>query len=295
MKKLVTGILTLALSLSITATAFAATPVYENGFDGSLGGAQTMTRPNPTPSMPVVDSSVTPQFKDGKNDKALYLDGTYGVLLDTEAVGDTYTLAFWVKPESLSIYGPIIQIGSDLLSENLSATWLNITKCPGDWGGEQSVIWSRNETTGAWPWYGAGYVIPLNEWTHIAVVVDGKTPGTEANTVASKLYINGELVRTGNVATGTFEGDAKAYVGINCWDALFKGYLDDIKIYNTVLTDDEIKTAMNEPVAAKAATSTSKATSSTPKTGVPAYELVYGLGAAVLGAGAVVLRKRCKR
>ena len=141
--------------------------------------------------------------------------------------------------------------------------------------------------------------MPSNEWTHIAVTVDASTPGLEANTVLGKLYINGEYLSEGNVATEIFEGDAKIYLGINCWDINMKGLIDDFKVYNTVLSDDEIKEAMNTPAStpeAKAASSEAPAkstsTEATPKTGAVSYALVYGVAAVVAGAGAVLLRKK---
>lgn len=297
MKKILVAVMTLAMSLTAATTAFAATPVYQNGFDGSLGGAQTAVRVGdvdglpPAPVLPTVDESITAQFDAGKNGQALYLDSSYGVILDAAAVGDTYTVAFWVNPARFSNFGPILQIGSDLLSANASAAWLNITKT--DWDGDMApVVWSRNEATTAWPWYagGSGYIIPKNEWTHIAVTVDGTAVGTSDIMAVSQLYINGELLSSGDIATGTFTGDAKVYLGINCWDALFKGLFDDVKIYNTVLTADEVKTAMNEPAAAAEATET--ATTDVPKTGVESFALIFGLGAAVLGTGSLVLKKK---
>ncbi|NLK74235.1 MAG: LamG domain-containing protein [Clostridiales bacterium] len=305
-KKMLVAVIAMLISLSVTTTALAATPIYENGFDGTLGGAQTLTRKGDNENggnagtMPEVDTSVKAQFQEGKNSQALYLDGTYGVLLDAEPAGSSYTIAFWINPAGFSNYGPLVQIGSDLLSQNASAKWLNITKT--DWDGDMApVMWSRNETTAAWPWFsgGPGYLMPSNEWTHIAVTVDASTPGLEANTVLGKLYINGEYLSEGNVATEVFEGDAKIYLGINCWDINMKGLIDDFKVYNTVLNEEEIKEAMNTPASTSASSTTSSegsakstSTEATPKTGAVSYALVYGLVALGAGAGAVVLRKK---
>lgn len=304
-KRFAAVLMTLLVFGMLTSTAFAATPKYEYGFDGSIGGAVVVTREGDNEdggnagTLPTVNESVQPQFGEGVNGQALYLDGNYGLLLDAKAVGETYTIAFWINPARFSNFGPFIQIGSDLLSTNNTATWLNITKT--DWDGDSApVIWSRNEALDAWPWYqkayfscGGGYQIPKNEWTHIAVTVDGSKPGMDpvlntevAGTVHSQLYINGELFGEGPVAKGTFSGDAKVYVGINCWDIIFKGLMDDIKIYDKVLTADEVKAAMNEPAA------TTAASTSSPKTGVVSYAAVFGLGAALLGTGAVVLKKK---
>lgn len=312
-KSVIGVIMTLSMVFMMMATAYAATPKYENGFDGSLGGAKILTREgdnedggNPG-TLPAVNDSVKAQFGAGVNGDAVYLDGKYGLLLDAKAMGENYTLAFWINPARFSNFGPMIQIGSDLLSTNQSAKWLNITKT--DWDGDSApIIWSRNEALDSWPWYlkayfsaGGGYQIPKNEWSHIAVTVDGSKVGMDpvlgtevAGTVHSQLYVNGELIGEGPVAADTFTGDSKVYVGINCWDILFKGYIDDIKIYDTVLTAAEVKTAMDTPAAAgKTDTSVSKeVTKDVPKTGVASMALVFGFGAAAFGGGLAVLKKK---
>ncbi len=263
-KKLVmTGLVVTAFVLGALITnpvksLAAPTPTKEYNFDGDLGGAKTISREGDneeggnTGVLPTEDTKATVTYVAGKNGQAVFLDGTFGLELDAVAPGETYSIAFWVSPERFSNFGPIVQIGSDLLGTNASSTWLNITKT--DWDGDSCpVIWSRNELTGAWPWYctayftaGGGYQIPKKEWSHIVVTVDGQTTAIDpvtgdavADTVVSKLYVNGELIGEGPVATGTFAGDAKAYLGINCWDIIFKGAFDEVKIYDTVLTAAE--------------------------------------------------------
>lgn len=322
MKKFVVAALAFTMTLSAATTAFAATPVYENGFDGSLGGAQVVTRVGDNDdganagTVPTADTTIEAQFQEGKNGQALYLDGKYGIVLDAKAVGETYSVAFWMNPARFSNFGPMVQIGSDLLSANASSTWLNITKT--DWVGDVApVIWSRNETNGAWPWYQTAYFagnvdapmqLNKNEWNHVVVTVDSTKVGMDpvlatevAGTFMSQLYINGEFIGEGPVASGTFANDeSKIYLGINAWDIIFKGLFDDFKVYNTALTADEVKVAMNEAAGtaapAEAVEATETATeapaTSVPSTGVTSMAFVFGLGAALLGGSAVVLKKK---
>lgn len=306
LKRLVGVVTTLSMVFLSVSTAFAATPKYEYNFDGELGGAKVVVREGDNEdggnagALPV-ESDVAAQFDNGVNGQALYLDGKYGVLLDAEAVGETYTLAFWVNPARFSNFGPIVQLGSDLLSANASAKWLNITKT--DWDGDSApIIWSRNEVLDTFPWYlkayftaDGGYQIPKNEWSHIAVTVDGSKTGmdpvlgTEVDgTFHSQLYINGELIGEGPVAEGTFTGDAKVYLGINAWDIIFKGLFDEFKIYDTVLTAVDVKAAMGELEV------TSTGTTTTPKTGVVSTGLFLGASALAFGTGAILFKKKGK-
>ena len=234
-------------------------PLYEYSFENAQGITAMKRVGNAT--MPVADPSIDIQYADGVFGKALKLDGSYGLELDAEDIGETYSIAYWIKPSSLTTYGPIIQIGTEFLNES-TTRWLNMTQT--DWDGTSApTIWSRNAKTGAWPWYlkayysTQGYRIPLNEWTHVTLTVDGSRPGTDpangkvvADTYHSQLFINGEKIGEGPVATGTFSGNAKAYVGINCWDPAFVGLFDEIKIYDTVLTADGVRKAMGERVSA---------------------------------------------
>lgn len=323
LRKLLAAVVAVSMLLPAT-VALAATPVYENGFEGTIGGATVVTREGDvdglpvTPNIPKANPSISPQFAEGVNGQALYLDGNYGVVLDCEAVGDTYSVAFWVNPSRFSTYGPIIQIGQDLLEAEGRCSWLNFTKTTWtpDGSDMNAVVWSRSQKAAlelgddpnlVWPWYHKAYFAvnydnqnPLekNKWAHVVITVDGSKPGMDpvlgtevAGTVHSKLYINGELFGEGPVAKYTFTDDSKIYLGINCWDYLFKGYFDDFRVYNTVLTDAEVVEAMNTAVGGQASTGGS---TSTPKTGVSSLVMVFGLGAAVFGAGAVALGKKKK-
>ncbi|TAH70391.1 MAG: LamG domain-containing protein [Anaerolineaceae bacterium] len=303
LKKLLIAVIAMSMVLPAT-VAFAATPVYEYSFDGELGGATVVTREGDVDGLPVTfnipkaNSSITAQFAEGKNGQAVFLDGTYGLLLDAEAVGETYSVSFWVNPARFSNFSPIIQIGQDLLEEEGRCAWLNVTKT--DWAGDATpIIWSRSLRDDSWPWYQKAYfavdesnpmALAKDDWTHVVITVDGNTPGTDPvlevevpGTNHSKLYLNGELFGEGPVAKQTFTEDSKIYLGINCWDFLFKGLFDDFKVYNTVLTNAEAKDAMG-----------AGAVSSTPKTGVASLGLVFGLGSVVLGAGALIMKKKGK-
>jgi hypothetical protein len=221
-----------------------------------------------TGTVPTKDSSKKVTLKKGKNGKALYLDRTYGVQLkNMKLKSSKYTISFWVKSDSnMSDYMPMIQIGSDLLSEKSSAKWINITKV--SWIGDMSpVVWSRNESKNQWPWTGAWAGEAVNAitasagWTHVTVVVGGSykdkkndidvgstssygdegTDGYVAKAQNCVTYVNGKMYGTGTcVADAIMDGKESAFVGINCWDVMFKGYFDDIQIYDKALTSAQV-------------------------------------------------------
>ena len=197
---------------------------------------------------------------------ALYLDGKYGVDFDMpELANDTYTISFWYNADRVSAYGPIVQMGRNCGMSNADATvtWLNFTKT--EWGANNAdifpVAWNRNSSigtevseNGVWPWIYAmdDSVHGKREWCNVTVVADGNRyvadDGMER--IATKFYIDGELKWEANaenmyyqgLSPEIFKGDGlEGHIGINYWDTVFKGFIDELYIYDTALTDGQVK------------------------------------------------------
>jgi arabinan endo-1,5-alpha-L-arabinosidase len=98
------------------------------------------------------------------------------------------------------------------------------------------MVWSGTA------WYDAltGMQIPRNQWTHLAFTVQDGT---------ITVYVNGvqKFSRTGfpnvfTTTTGTFG------LGVNWWDVPYKGLMDDVQVYDSALTADQIAAlARNTP------------------------------------------------
>jgi alpha-L-arabinofuranosidase len=106
-------------------------------------------------------------------------------------------------------------------------------------------------------------IVPENEWIHVAFTVLGTKGGT-LGSAGPRIYLNGELVGDGLISqtssgayltlrkwfeklqeTGMFD---KNYIGHSQYaaDGDFAGTISDFKMYNTVLTDEEIIDQMCE-------------------------------------------------
>ncbi|NOY51636.1 MAG: T9SS type A sorting domain-containing protein [Chlorobi bacterium] len=76
----------------------------------------------------------------------------------------------------------------------------------------------------------------LNKWSHIVLI---------RNEESTKYYINATLVYedVANNIASTYEPDSNFIIGTgrSTYKQFFKGKIDDVRIYNRVLTDDEIK------------------------------------------------------
>ncbi len=198
---------------------------------------------------------------------ALYLDGTYGVKLDLEGLNITdgsYTLSFWLNATRLSTYGPTLQIGrnmgdsGDATSDSYRCvTWLNFTQA--EWGTNSAklfpVYWNRNSDYDVWPW-GALYddaVHGKQEWLLVTLVVDGTDyvcADDGLPRVGTKYYLNGELAFDASADLAYYQGVSpeiltgdgiEGYLGVNYWDTIFKGYFDELYIYDEALTAEEVK------------------------------------------------------
>ena len=86
-----------------------------------------------------------------------------------------------------------------------------------------------------------GYSVNLDQWTHLAITLD--TDNTE------KMYFNGRLVASSKdyeVANNGKRNNGDVYIGgAGVYKAGFTGWVDDFQVWDRVLTDSEVKTAMN--------------------------------------------------
>jgi hypothetical protein len=79
--------------------------------------------------------------------------------------------------------------------------------------------------------------LPLNQWSHLGIVFNG---------TQVQFYLNGALVNTASLnATITAHGQALRLGADANTQQFFKGLLDDVRVYNRVLTAAEITTDMN--------------------------------------------------
>ncbi len=90
---------------------------------------------------------------------------------------------------------------------------------------------------------GSASIIPLHEFTHIAVTYDGSS---------AKIYINGVLDTMKSVSSGIQNNSGTLYAGFNPerfdFVAPFMGIIDEVRIWNIALSDSEIQATMNQPL-----------------------------------------------
>lgn len=246
-------------------------------FDGEDEGysavAQTKDADGVITGLDPVEKSFV--YADGPVGKCLYLDGEYGLNLGLTATEtDAYTVSFWVNADRLATFGPTLQMGYNIgatADEGNNVTWMNVTQS--EWGADSAkifpIVWSRNEASDAedgtdcWPWMYSwdDSIHGKKEWAMVTVVASGEVQdgplGT--TTTGAQFYVNGIKVYDSqdNYENGTYfeytwdatlapnimkPGDStfESWFGVNYWDTVFKGYVDDLYVYDTALTPGQV-------------------------------------------------------
>jgi len=168
-----------------------------------------------------------PKWIDGKHGKALEFDGTNYVRVpinDTLQLRETFTVEFWVKREA-----------------SQPATW-NYMVAGGNlkWAvivnADQNVyVWTRSG--GTWAQRLVTSIPLTTDWTHIAMTYDVGS-GVE-------LYFNAEKAGEGGNPPVVDELDDSIMVGARApGQEFFAGIIDEVALYNRILTLDEIKQDM---------------------------------------------------
>ena len=145
-----------------------------------------------------------------------------------------FTLSAWVKSDSLVGHNFILGKGVDDANEEYVLAIISDGGIYIDWGAGAAY----NQTL-------AGKV-DLNKWYHVAAVYRNSTN-------RAKIYLNGTVVNdvsasaTGDQITRT---SADLFIGgARNGNSLFNGSIDDVRIYNRVLSDEEVSRLYNSSFA----------------------------------------------
>jgi PKD repeat protein len=113
----------------------------------------------------------------------------------------------------------------------------------------------------------AGSYLPANTWTHLAATYDGST---------QKIYVNGALVGS-RAQSGaiTLSSGALRIGGNSVWGEYFAGYIDEVRIYNRVLSQAEIFADSKAAVVGLVVSTSSNRSNSVPLNGLAVSGNIY--------------------
>lgn len=237
---------------------------YAYSFDKKLGNAKVVARQgdygghNSEGAYPEEVVEKSPLFTEGIEGEAIYLDGSYGVeLTDIGPLSDSYTIAFWFKAEELYDWSPFLVIGSHLMNDSAEQNYICFNRKTTEDGEEVVPIFNTinavyENSCEVRPSLEEKKCINLNEWNYITIRVDGtQTLEDDATKVMAYLYLNSEMIGSDAVSKMCFdESNMRAYLGINCYDKLFRACYDEIRIWNSLLDENQLTSIYTSYIAA---------------------------------------------
>ena len=192
-------------------------------FDGNLGDATGAFGAGSVVGSRIEVAGGSIAYEAGMKGNAAVFNGATGVRLPDGLIsGNTYTVALWLKPSQLTAFS------TTFFGARSGDSWISFLPKGHDFVGGASMLWSGT----AWYDAGLGMNIPAGQWSHVAFTVKNG---------AVNVYVNGAKRFSGlnfpNVFTTT---NGVFALGVNWWDAPYKGSMDDLRIYGSALSDAEV-------------------------------------------------------
>ena len=169
------------------------------------------------PQMIYVEPACTADTIQGKS-IALADQGDWVQLPDFDVSTSTFSISAWIKPSQIQD-----NYASIVMNDGVAAG-LNFRESNNTLG----YHWSNG---GSWGW-DSNLVAPVDEWSHVAMVVDP---------TGVSIFLNGQKARHNTAISPidmtTFKiGSYKGWGGRN-----YKGEIDEVSIWSKALTDDEVR------------------------------------------------------
>ena len=222
---------------SNTVTVTTPTPPHLVGLVAAYGFAEGagQTSANISPSGNLLALNTATWTTQGKFGNALsFAGGQYATVNDSNSLDLTnaLTLEAWVYPTAAPANWTSI-----VLKEQLGGMVSSMyTGAPSGLGG-MPTAWGYVTTEVS---VGATGPIPVNAWTHLATTFDG---------AQLKLFVNGVLAGTQALSGNLVTSNGALRIGGNTiWDEYFTGRIDEVRIFNRVLTESDIQADMNRPI-----------------------------------------------
>ena len=208
-----------------------ANKILEYNFNGNIGNGTTVGS-----KISQGATSQQPAYVEGKHGQAVHFsgEGSDGISLGNFPAEGTYSISFWYQLEESAKYTPMIFIENSI--EDQDAQWLSIASQ----GWQENLtdgpmVWSRDMKVGTeGTWYDLTPTekgtVKTGQWQNCILTV---TEGT------GSLYIDGKLVGTGNVAN-CIGKNSQIFLGVNNWDTPLKGAIDELTIYDGIVSAKQI-------------------------------------------------------
>nr|WP_272944732.1 LamG-like jellyroll fold domain-containing protein [Gorillibacterium massiliense] len=166
-------------------------------------------------------------YDTGVSGQAAVFDGQTGIQLPNGLIsGSSYTV-------SMSVYMTAENQYTTAFFGFSSGKWISVVpRGPG--ASEDTGLWSDGGSDTVFA--DSGVQIPLNQWVDLTFVVDNG---------AATVYINGVQKYSG-AFPNVFTNDQGIFaLGVNYWDPAFTGRIDELRVYDRALSNQEVQGLMH--------------------------------------------------
>ena len=198
---------------------------FEDGLANTVGEAGDEAV---TVGKGITEYSSAPDYEAGRNGQAIRLNDNYGLKLNKENLGDSFTVSLWVKPDGVLKENEVITF----LGYNDPEQWVAFSGGT-LWGGSSELckFWANGNGYSTHTTLGETNV--NTDWHKVTIT------GTEDTLTA---YLDGVQIGSGATNHPLAQENGDIYIGVNFWqDMIFRGLVDDVKVYNTTATAEEIQ------------------------------------------------------
>ncbi|WP_323815967.1 LamG-like jellyroll fold domain-containing protein [Cellvibrio sp. NN19] len=209
----------------------------EYSFEGDLSSVNAVAAAGTVTGDRMNNTGGAVSYVEGIKGSALNLDGTSGVRLpDNLITTNSYTISMWLKPTAFTDYTTAFFGGAN------GNYWLSLV--PSMAGTAKTRVWANGPS-----FYDNAELanrIPVGQWSHIVIMVDGENNNT------IKLYVNGalQLESPDFRRVMTVAGDTNEFaLGVNYWDTPFNGAIDELKVFTGTISAEKINSLYQEGAA----------------------------------------------
>jgi gliding motility-associated-like protein len=173
----------------------------------------------------------------GKYGKSLLLDGSANAYATLPAgifsTLNDFTISAWVRMDAISTWMRVFDFGSSTTQYMFLSVQAAVTN------GQSTIRYATKNGSAAEQNINYNYTFPLNTWTYLAVTRAGNT---------TTLYVNGTAATSSTNITikpSALGNTTQNYLGKSQFnDPMFKGSIDNFKVYGRALNASEIASDM---------------------------------------------------
>lgn len=198
-------------------------PIYSNDFENGFDGEALVTGLEPYQGEIV--------YGEGFSGKAVKL-GDYGLKLNQKNLGNAYTISLWVKAEGAAADHTSVLF----LGYHSPENWVSIAGSP---IAAKYKIWLKSDPSGLFhTTFDTQADAAIGQWRMLTVSGDGEK---------FSIYQDGQKIgehtdAAGKAAANVLSGENQGiYLGVNFWNWEFTGLVDNVRVYDEVLSDVQVR------------------------------------------------------